>query len=724
DLSDPTPNGDSDADGIDELADNCVAASNPDQLDSDGDLTGDACDPTPLGDPDTDADGIPDSQDSTPNGDTDNDGFDNLTDECPDDATNTCALPAAEEPVLVTFQLLDSVTGDPISLDGLVIAPDNGESGMGIPIFDGPGSDAPNGLGVTSLEPGNYEVLASTSDPTYFAGYPEAIVVTEGMAPIQLQLEQGGYFTFNFIDDSTGLPLIPTSPENGVGGLGLRDLRGVTINYYDWHDNVIDGAFSPIDLWPVGAYLITPTFVPDYQLPDSFSWTLIPGQVNSIDIAYVPAPPASDQIATTFQMVDSIGNSPIALNRVTITDNADAVIFTGAPFEPGTDLPNGVGVVMLEPGNYTVAAVADDYMYFLAEPVTFVVAEEMAPVTVRAELGGFLTVNFIDDSTGLSFPAVTDGDTGAGFGFEDPSGSQTGYYDSVDGAVDGTYVHAALLHAGTYLIIPRSVPGYPVPARFSFDLVPGQINTVEIHYAPYDESFIPVELHSVDSVTGAPIEFTWIKATDLATGQIVFDEPPSEAGTDVEGGIGVVRLQVGDYQIEVRAGNAFYYPRDPITLTVTDGMAPVDVLFEQGGKVTFRFVNGETGNLLIGDGINPCVSFAKSPGGSPTLNQCDSYDGALDGMYRYMILPGEHGFSPSFVAGFESPQPVTQTILAGQFTTIDIVYMPLHQVAVIPLLPEVSGNVCVDGAFIPPTVVPGTTSGLTYSVTQQPSAPN
>src|SRR5262245_60591959 len=60
---------DFDLDGVPDELDNCFDGSNPDQLDSDGDGLGDACDPTP-------------------NGETDGDGVDELTDLCPgfDDA--------------------------------------------------------------------------------------------------------------------------------------------------------------------------------------------------------------------------------------------------------------------------------------------------------------------------------------------------------------------------------------------------------------------------------------------------------------------------------------------------------------------------------------------------------------------------------------------------------------------------------------------------------------
>jgi hypothetical protein len=65
---------DDDGDGVNNLADNCVAISNGGQADADQDGYGDACDICPGGNDslDSDADGIPDACDEE--GDTDNDG--------------------------------------------------------------------------------------------------------------------------------------------------------------------------------------------------------------------------------------------------------------------------------------------------------------------------------------------------------------------------------------------------------------------------------------------------------------------------------------------------------------------------------------------------------------------------------------------------------------------------------------------------------------------------
>jgi hypothetical protein len=80
---DPPPSADIDGDGVPDDSNNCYDTANPDQTDSDIDTTGDACDLTPYGDPDTDGDGLPDAQDPTPNGDTDGDGIDNAADPTP-----------------------------------------------------------------------------------------------------------------------------------------------------------------------------------------------------------------------------------------------------------------------------------------------------------------------------------------------------------------------------------------------------------------------------------------------------------------------------------------------------------------------------------------------------------------------------------------------------------------------------------------------------------------
>jgi len=82
------PEVDTDDDGVPDNADNCPNTPNPDQLDSDGNGIGDACENT--GDPDADSDGRPDVTDNCPNvwnvdqADNDNDGLGNVCDSTPE----------------------------------------------------------------------------------------------------------------------------------------------------------------------------------------------------------------------------------------------------------------------------------------------------------------------------------------------------------------------------------------------------------------------------------------------------------------------------------------------------------------------------------------------------------------------------------------------------------------------------------------------------------------
>jgi uncharacterized delta-60 repeat protein len=79
---DASVSGDIDSDGVNSFIDNCASISNADQLDADGDAKGDVCDD------DDDNDGVPDISDSFPldnmqAGDVDGDGIESLLDNCP-----------------------------------------------------------------------------------------------------------------------------------------------------------------------------------------------------------------------------------------------------------------------------------------------------------------------------------------------------------------------------------------------------------------------------------------------------------------------------------------------------------------------------------------------------------------------------------------------------------------------------------------------------------------
>ena len=92
---------DLDRDGIADTVDDCQGPSNPDQLDSDSDGLGDACDDfnDAAETQDTDGDGVGDNSDNcleTANpdqADTDTDGMGDACDECPEVATGSHSAP-------------------------------------------------------------------------------------------------------------------------------------------------------------------------------------------------------------------------------------------------------------------------------------------------------------------------------------------------------------------------------------------------------------------------------------------------------------------------------------------------------------------------------------------------------------------------------------------------------------------------------------------------------
>ncbi len=134
--------GDVDQDGVADDADNCPIVANPDQLDTDADLIGDACDPDFT---DKDGDGVVDSADTCPlvpnlGVDEDADGVDDACDP-------------------------DFLDGD---LDGVVDAVDN------CPLVANPGQEDTDGDGVGDACEGEGEVTSCLAE-----GHPVATAIAE-----------------------------------------------------------------------------------------------------------------------------------------------------------------------------------------------------------------------------------------------------------------------------------------------------------------------------------------------------------------------------------------------------------------------------------------------------------------------------------------------------------------------------------------------------------------
>ena len=127
------------------------------------------------------------------------------------------------------------------------------------------------------------------------------------------------------------------------------------------------------------------------------------------------------------------------------------------------------------------------------------------------------------------------------------------------------------------------------------------------------EPQVAVTVRTVDSVTLLPVDLNTLVVA-LDNGGPGMDPPtftgvPTESGSDIGAGVGVVLLDPGAYEFMGYTSGAAYYPSQIIPVTVTEGMGSVTIPIQEAGFADLSFVDSVTGEPVAGSGINLCATF-------------------------------------------------------------------------------------------------------------------
>ncbi len=392
---DPTEWADGDSDGIGDNGDNCPLTYNPDQIDSDGNGVGDACEVA-----DNDGDGIDDIDDNcplTPNPlqlDTDSDG---LGDACDDDDDNDGLLDV-DEANLVTDPLnpdsdadtvLDGADNCPLTLntdqldtdaDGQGDAcdpfpndPANDADGDGIggdidnsPLFNPDQADTDHD-GVGDVSDNCPNVANSDQLDADGNGVGDACVIISGAV-------YSGRGTVTYSLDPLGEPVVhrnalfaPDAPpiNGGPGGaqVMIQDMHTGAVMAYGIFETIQTGSqFSYTNFWsvdvPVGGAYIAMFSAPDHDLTSAV-YDVPVGYVTPAVVreAYLPA--LYMDLATG--VIDPINNPVQPLGNLLVHAFEENAV-NGAPDMPIDPGLNGVLFELYDPvtGNVVASGLSGD----------------------------------------------------------------------------------------------------------------------------------------------------------------------------------------------------------------------------------------------------------------------------------------------------------------------------------------------------------------------------
>lgn len=304
--------GDADRDGVPEIAldngrntDNCPALFNPDQLDTDHDGLGDACDPEPNQPApevlDADHDGIPDARDNCPvvsNPDQRNTDGDLTGDACDDDDDNDGDLDAHDNCPLVVNPDQADLDGD-----GTGDACDNDVDGDGLPNANDP---CPNGN-----DPLTAPECQDHNNPS---------VVLR--APANGEVVRSSTVDFNFVvvdNFDVHLNCEIDSDVNGGGIQTITRLQGLTA-FFDFFTGFTSNTFTVHNV-PDGTYHWFAACIDDNRNRGVSA-------VATFTIDTQPPQPAGDITAPTIALV-------APANNAVLNNGAVVLSFTAQDNQPG-----------------------------------------------------------------------------------------------------------------------------------------------------------------------------------------------------------------------------------------------------------------------------------------------------------------------------------------------------------------------------------------------------